>query len=88
MCKVSVYQGKVHFHNKFVKSKHRVEEESERKFIYPGQMGTRDSDVVRGTLAASVGLVTGNIPKLQFRNPSNTNAFYWGGKVRLVLSVG
>ena len=81
VCKVSIIDGEVHFCSKFVNSEHRKEETKQRKFIFPGQMGTRDNNKFRDTLGAFKSLATGQKSSLIFRNPSNTNAFYWGGKV-------
>ena len=86
VCKVSFIDGKVHFCSKFVKTKQHMDEMKEQKFIYAGQMGTRNHSRFRDAVAATFGMVTGNFPKLVFRNPSNTNAFYWGGKVRKLVS--
>ena len=82
VCKLSFKGGKVNFCSKFVNSEHRKKETKERKFIYPGQMGTRDGSKVKDTFDAFKCLATGQKSNLVFRNPSNTNAFYWGGKVR------
>ena len=82
VCKVSFIDGKVHFCSKFVKTKQHMDEMKKRKFIYAGQLGTRNHSRVRDTLGTTFGMITGNFPKLVFRNPSNTNACYWGGKVR------
>uniref|UniRef100_A0A7M5UU79 Uncharacterized protein n=1 Tax=Clytia hemisphaerica TaxID=252671 RepID=A0A7M5UU79_9CNID len=81
VCKVSIVDGKVHFCSKFVKSKHRRKEQEERKFIYPGQMGTRNESKIKDTIGAISSLATGNPSAIIFRNPSNTNAFYWGRKI-------
>ena len=81
VCKLSIVNGKVHFQSKFVQSKHRQEEQDAKRFIYRGQMGSINPSLVKDTLSTMGGVVTGNFPKLEFRNPSNTNALYWGGKV-------
>lgn len=81
VCKVSISNGEVHFCSKFVNSEHRKEETKQRKFLFPGQMGTRDENKFRDTFGAFKSLATGQKSDLVFRNPSNTNAFYWGGKV-------
>lgn len=81
VCKVSIADGKVHFCSRFVASEHRREEEEAKKFIYPGQMGTRNDNKVADTVGAFSSVLLGRKNKFKFRNPSNTNAFYWGGKV-------
>ncbi|XP_057315890.1 apocarotenoid-15,15'-oxygenase-like isoform X2 [Hydractinia symbiolongicarpus] len=81
ICKLSIADGSVHFCSKFIKSKHRIEEADKHEFIYSGQMGTRDTRMIKDTFDTVTGMVTGNLPSLTFRNPSNTNSFYWGGKI-------
>lgn len=81
VCKVSFLDGRAHFCSKFVRSAHRMHEQSEKKFIYPGQMGTRNLNRSKDTLSAISTFMTGQKSDLTFRNPSNTNAFYWGGKI-------
>lgn len=78
-------QGRVHLRCKFVASKHRLEEQKERKFLYRGQMGTHPTSAVSDTMAFLASAITLQWPKLSYRNPSNTNVFYWGGKVGLFL---
>lgn len=81
ICALSFVNGKVHFRSKYVMSPHRLEEEAKKKFIYAGQMGTRNKSIIRDSLKAMLSIVTGSNLDLKFRNPSNTNVFYWGGKV-------
>lgn len=77
-------QGRVHLRCKFVASKHRLEEQKERKFLYRGQMGTQPSSPLVDTMNFLASAVTLQWPKLVYRNPSNTNVFYWGGKVSIL----
>ena len=79
LCAVSFQDGHVHFQSKFVNSKHRQEEASKQKFLYYGQMGTKPS--YSAVKALGTLLTTWKVPPIEFRNPSNTNSFYWGGKV-------
>lgn len=81
VCKVSFVDGRVHFCSKFVRTKEHLDEEKEKKFIYTGQMGSRNETKLKDTLSTSVGMLTGKLPKIAWRNPSNTNAFQWGGKI-------
>jgi len=81
VCKLTLINGRAHFSSKFVQTKHRLEEETLRKFMYMGQMGTRNDNKIKDTINTTIGMLTGNLPKIKFRNPSNTNAFYWGGKI-------
>ena len=75
--------GEVHLRSKFVVSKHRTEEQQREKFLYRGQMGTHPNGALKDTALYLKSLLTFSMPHLQYRNPSNTNVFYWGGKVRL-----
>jgi len=81
VCKLTFTNGQAHFQSKFVRSKHRQEEEKAKKFLYMGQMGTRGGNRLKDTVSAVASILTGSAPKLKFRNPSNTNSFYWGGKI-------
>ncbi|XP_047146042.1 apocarotenoid-15,15'-oxygenase isoform X2 [Hydra vulgaris] len=80
VCKLTLYDEKVHFHSKFVSSFHRKAEAKENTFIFPGQMGTRIHSIAADTLNAFKAVFYGSKPNLKFRNPSNTNSLYWGGK--------
>lgn len=86
LCAVTFQDGQVHFQSKFINSKHRQEEKANRQFLYQGQMGTMPSYT---TLKAFGTLLTSwRFPPLKFRNPSNTNSFYWGGKVLTCYETG
>ncbi|KAJ3219238.1 hypothetical protein HK099_004771 [Clydaea vesicula] len=69
--------GKVHLRNK------HHEEQTQRYFKFRGQMGTATNDIVsKDALNLATSLATRSKTKLQpFRDPSNTNVFYWGGKL-------
>lgn len=73
--------SQVHLVSRFVASKERLEEQKKRKFLYRGQMGTHPNSALRDTAIFLCHLLTLRFPKLHYRNPSNTNVFYWGGKV-------
>ena len=75
--------GRAHLRTRFVASKERLEEQEKRKFLYRGQMGSHPNSALRDTLTFLRHMVTLQWPKLQYRNPSNTNVFYWGGKVSI-----
>ena len=75
--------GQVHLRSKFVATKHRTEEQEKKKFLYRGQMGTHPNSVLKDTALFLKGLITFSMPRLKYRNPSNTNVFYWGGKARM-----
>ena len=78
---LSFVAGRVHLRTRFVVSEHRVHETHERKYLYRGQMGTHPNGVIKDTAILLKNLLTMRWPKLHYRNPSNTNVFYWGGKV-------
>ena len=82
---LSFVDGRVHLRSRFVASKHRQHEKQERKYLYRGQMGTHPNGVVKDTATLLKSLLTLQWPKLRYRNPSNTNVFYWGGKVRTLV---
>ncbi|KAJ3397585.1 hypothetical protein HDU92_006380 [Lobulomyces angularis] len=75
--------GKVHLRNKFVDTWQHHEEQTQRYFKFRGQMGTATNDIVsKDALNLATSLATRSKTKLQpFRDPSNTNVFYWGGKL-------
>ena len=73
--------GRVHLRAKFVRTSHRNDEQSLQRCAYRGEMGTHPNSVLWDTLALLGNAVRLKFPKLQYRNPSNTNVFYWGGKV-------
>ena len=52
------------------------EQKQKQKFLYHGQMGTKPSTSTFGSLMNAM-----KRTPIKFRNPSNTNSFYWGGKV-------
>ena len=76
LCAVTFQNGQVHFQSKFVNSKHRQEEKAKQKLLYHGQMGTKLASSMLGSIMAAL-----KRSSINFRNPSNTNSFYWGGKV-------
>lgn len=83
-------QRKVHFRSRFVRTRHHVEEAHARKLLYRGQMGTQTHSWVvdswhtlRDTLVGG-----GRFTPLSYRNPSNTNVVYWGGKVLSLYETG
>ena len=74
--------GLVHFKNKFVNTKERMEEENAKKFLYRGQMGSiSEEQKLRDSSAVQEAERSGSrLPKIKFRNPSNTNVWHWGDK--------
>lgn len=77
--------GRVHLRSRFVATKERVEEQQQGKWLYRGQMGTHPNSPLKDTAILLKNLVTLKWPKLKYRNPSNTNVFFWGGKVVLKI---
>lgn len=73
--------GRVHLRSRFVASRERLEEQEKRKFLYRGQMGTHPNSALKDTASFLGNLLMLRLPKLRYRNPSNTNVYYWGGKV-------
>ncbi len=76
--------GRAHFRSRFVDSKHRREEVQTGRLLYRGQMGSLPADFsrVRAGLDTAAMVALGRRSKGRgFRNPSNTNVLYWGGKV-------
>ena len=88
VCALSFNNGRVHFKSKFVSSQHRQEEAEKREFLYTGQMGTTPKGVLSTSATAIGSLLKGQLPKIKFRNPSNTNVFYWGGKLLTCYETG
>ena len=78
---LSFVDGRVHLRTRFVASKERLEEQKARKLLYRGQMGTNPNSAIKDTAMFLKSFLTLSWPVLRFRNPSNTNVFYWGGKV-------
>jgi len=74
-------EGRVHLRSRFVASRERLEEREKGKFLYRGQMGTHPNSAIKDTVSFLGNLLTLRMPKLRYRNPSNTNVYYWGGKV-------
>ena len=79
---------KVHFRSRFVRSQHHIEEEHERRFLYRGQMGTQMHSWVVDSWNTLKDTIAGRITPLNYRNPSNTNVVYWGGKVLSLYETG
>ena len=78
---VTFDHGRVHLRTRYVATKEHLEEQSKRKFLYRGQMGTHPNSSLKDTAILLKNFLTLKWPKLHYRNPSNTNVFYWGGKV-------
>ena len=79
--------GRVHLRSRFVATKERLEEQEQRKFLFRGQMGTHPNSALKDTAILIKNWMTLRWPRLQYRNPSNTNVFHWGGKVGVALLI-
>ena len=73
--------GRVHLRSRFVVTKEHLEEQQKQKYLYRGQMGTHPNSPLKDTAILLKNLLLFKWPALHYRNPSNTNVFYWGGKV-------
>ena len=83
--------GRVHFRSRYVDSEHRRAEAEAGQLLYRGQMGTLPPEFSRLGATVQMGrtLATGHRGKMTpFRNPSNTNVLYWGGKVLTAYETG
>lgn len=74
-------KGRVHLRTRYVATSEHTEEQKERKYLYRGQMGTHPNSPLKDTAILLRNFLALRWPKLHYRNPSNTNVFYWGGKV-------
>lgn len=76
--------GRAHFRSRYVESRHRQAERDAQRMIFRGQMGSLPPGFsrLRATAAAAAMMLPGRHKNpYPFRNPSNTNAVYWGGKL-------
>jgi len=79
VCALTFVDGKVHFKSKFVDTTTRREEQKKGEFLFPGQMGTREFRDYR--ILDTVRALMGQTMLMKWRDPSNTNVYYWGGKL-------
>ncbi|MEM8830923.1 MAG: carotenoid oxygenase family protein [Cyanobacteria bacterium P01_G01_bin.19] len=66
----SFRDGKVHYRNRFVKTKAYLEEQEAGKILYRGVFGTQKP-----------GGLLNNIFDIKLKNIANTGVIYWGGKL-------
>lgn len=78
--------GHAHLRSRFVATRNRIEEHHQKAFVYRGQMGTHPNSALKDTALLIKSWLSLRWPKLNYRNPSNTNVFYWGGKVCLLCN--
>ncbi|MCX6128402.1 MAG: carotenoid oxygenase family protein, partial [Proteobacteria bacterium] len=83
ICRLSFVKGRVHFSSRFVQTERRREEEAQGRMLFPGQMGSAPPSMLKfkQRSLALLALMRGKTPRIRFRDPSNTNVFYWGGKL-------
>eukprot|EP01102_Stenamoeba_stenopodia_P021763 TRINITY_DN8865_c0_g1_i1.p1 TRINITY_DN8865_c0_g1~~TRINITY_DN8865_c0_g1_i1.p1 ORF type:complete len:572 (-),score=88.42 TRINITY_DN8865_c0_g1_i1:122-1837(-) len=76
ICAITLKDGRAWFKSKYVKTSGYVLEKQNQKAMLKGMMGTvpKDSDVPAD--------------KLRFKNPSNTNVYYWGGRLLATWESG
>jgi len=67
-------EGKVHFRNKFIQTFSHKEEDIAKTMLYNGSMGSRVPGGPKD-------------PRIM-RDPSHTNAFYWGNKIMTCYEYG
>ena len=80
VCSVSMEHGKAVFKSKFVKTDEYKAEKTMKKSLYRGMMGTNPPDDWADTLQEYLH-VSEPPSNAKFKNPSNTNVYYWGGKL-------
>ncbi|ORX89145.1 carotenoid oxygenase [Basidiobolus meristosporus CBS 931.73] len=87
--------GEVHFKSRFVQTEHRLVEQKLSKLQYRGGMGTNPQGVVQNTWNLTKYMITPSGGKnenlrrlMNYRNPSNTNVFYWEGKLLTSYETG
>ncbi|MBW4667590.1 MAG: carotenoid oxygenase family protein [Cyanomargarita calcarea GSE-NOS-MK-12-04C] len=68
--RITFFNGRAHFRNRFVRTDAYVEEQKAGKILYRGVFGTQKAG---GWLA--------NIFDFKLKNIANTNVIYWGGKL-------
>eukprot|EP00012_Vannella_robusta_P007097 CAMPEP_0206194036 /NCGR_PEP_ID=MMETSP0166-20121206/6946_1 /ASSEMBLY_ACC=CAM_ASM_000260 /TAXON_ID=95228 /ORGANISM="Vannella robusta, Strain DIVA3 518/3/11/1/6" /LENGTH=501 /DNA_ID=CAMNT_0053610909 /DNA_START=69 /DNA_END=1574 /DNA_ORIENTATION=+ len=80
VCSVSIKDGRAHFRSKYVATKEYTAEKAEQKALYRGMMGTNPVDDWKESLERQ--LKDEKVPdQPKFKNPSNTNVYFWGGKL-------
>eukprot|EP00735_Rhodelphis_limneticus_P012532 TRINITY_DN581_c0_g1::TRINITY_DN581_c0_g1_i1::g.10395::m.10395 TRINITY_DN581_c0_g1::TRINITY_DN581_c0_g1_i1::g.10395 ORF type:complete len:577 (+),score=107.49,sp/P74334/ACOX_SYNY3/32.66/3e-85,RPE65/PF03055.10/6.7e-119 TRINITY_DN581_c0_g1_i1:69-1733(+) len=78
---LSFLDGNAHFRAKFVKTKHFLKDQEVQRLSTDGAMGTYAHDRTQLAMANLFRMATGQRPKREFKNPSNTNVYYWAGKL-------
>jgi len=74
--------GTAHFRSKFVKTKEYLLEQKEKKMLFKGMMGSFPPRSLRDRIKEwKEDVIEMKVPNLRFKNPSNTNVYYWGGKL-------
>jgi len=74
--------GKVRFRSKYVKTSGYVAEKEAKRMIFKGMMGTKPPTSWTESISEwTTDIKRGKLPNQRFKNPSNTNCYYWGGKL-------
>src|SRR3990167_2572787 len=79
VCAVRLNNGKAHFTSKYVGTDEYNAEKEMQKCLFRGMMGTMPEPDWEESLKKY--LHSNESIRMKFKNPSNTNVYYWGGKV-------
>eukprot|EP01087_Luapelamoeba_hula_P012811 TRINITY_DN3615_c0_g1_i1.p1 TRINITY_DN3615_c0_g1~~TRINITY_DN3615_c0_g1_i1.p1 ORF type:complete len:606 (+),score=93.57 TRINITY_DN3615_c0_g1_i1:69-1886(+) len=82
VCALMFNNGRVHFRNRYVNTVGYAAEKKAKKLIFKGMMGTEPPLSWGESLSQwTTDIGRGKMPNQRFKNPANTNCYYWGGKV-------
>jgi len=89
VCAIKFAEGKAHFRSKYVKTTGYVMEKKAQKLIFKGMMGTKPSPTWGEALSEwKEDVMKSKLPGQRFKNPANTNVYYWGGKLLATWESG
>jgi len=77
VCSIKFEDGKAHFRSAYVKTTGYVMEQKAKKLLFKGMMGTKPP----ATWNETEDVMHTKMPGQTFKNTSNTNVYYWGGKL-------
>jgi len=82
VCSITISNGRAHFRSKYVKTTGYVMEKKAKKLLFKGMMGTKPPLNWNESLSEwSEDVMKSKLPGQRFKNPSNTNIYFWGGKL-------
>lgn len=82
MCALTFRDGKVHFRSKYVETVGYTLEKEAKRPLFKGMMGTTPPTSWGEAIGNwSEDIMKGKLPNQRFKNPANTNVYYWGGKM-------